>query len=235
MVNYNPWPLKFDKSLQRVELEQIKEFYDYSDPRELVALFEFEVAEFAGSKYAVSTDCCTHAIELSFRLKMAMNEIQKGDRVYIPENTYVSVPMTLYKLGLKWTFTNEKWQGLYQIQCKGTPVFDGAVRWKRNMYQHGSLHCLSFQIKKRIPIGRGGMVLTDNPDFYEYLKMASYDGRDLLTPYDSKEHIRVLGYHYYMTPEDAARGLLLMRKIKEEGDSGTWENYPNLRQWLKEL
>jgi dTDP-4-amino-4,6-dideoxygalactose transaminase len=79
------------------------------------------------------------------------------------------------------------------------------------------------------------MVLTDNPDFYEYLKMASYDGRDLLTPYDSKEHVRVLGYHYYMTPEDAARGLLLMRKIKEEGDSGTWENYPNLRQWLKEL
>jgi dTDP-4-amino-4,6-dideoxygalactose transaminase len=33
-----------------------------------VEKFESKIAEFYGAKYAVSTDCCTHAIELCLRL-----------------------------------------------------------------------------------------------------------------------------------------------------------------------
>lgn len=236
MVNYNPWPIgKIPKEYLRPELEQVKAFFDYTDARELVDIFEREVAYFAGSKYAVATDCCTHAIELSLRLKAEIGDIKYGDTVIIPEYTYVSVPMTLAKLGLKWKYKNEKWEGLYEINTPGlTRVIDGAVRWQRHMYIYGSLHCLSFQIKKRIPIGRGGMILTDNKDYRDWLKFASYDGRDLNTRYTDKNHIKTYGYHYYMTPEDAARGLILMQMIKEEGDTGFWNAYPNLREWLNE-
>lgn len=236
MVRYNPWPIgRIPKEYLRPELEQVKAFYDYDDARELVDIFEREVAYFAGSTYAVSTDCCTHALELSLRLKAEIGELKYGDTVVIPEYTYVSVPMTLAKLGLKWKYKDEKWEGLYEINTPGlTRVVDGAVRWRRSMYIYGSLHCLSFQIKKRIPIGRGGMILTDNKDYYDWLKLASYDGRDLKTRYTDTDHIKTYGYHYYMTPEDAARGLILMQMIKEEGDTGFWNSYPNLKTWLKE-
>jgi hypothetical protein len=38
--------------------------------------------------------------------------------------------------------------------------------------------------------------------------MASYDGRDLNTPYTDIDHVKCLVYHMYMTPEDAARVLM---------------------------
>lgn len=236
MVKYNPWPIgRVPKEFLRPELEDVKQYFQYEDARDLIDIFEREVAYFAGSKYAVSTDCCTHAIELSLRLKAELGEIGHGDTIIIPKYTYVSLPMTIAKLGLRFKFNDLKWEGLYKLDAPGiTTIVDGAVRWRKDMYIYGSLHCLSFQIKKRIPIGRGGMVLTDNKDYYDWLKLARYDGRDMDTRYTDKEHIKTYGYHYYMTPEDAARGLILMQKIKEEGDTGFWNNYPNLEEWLKE-
>ena len=95
------------------------------------------------------------------------------------------------------------------------------------MYK-GGLHVLSFQIKKRIPIGRGGMILTDSIRAYNWLKKASYDGRNLKKDY-MKDKITFLGYHFYMTPEDAARGLLLMdMQPKTNEDSGNFNNYYDL-------
>jgi dTDP-4-amino-4,6-dideoxygalactose transaminase len=35
----------------------------------IVTEFEQKIAEFFGAKYAVATDCCTHAIELRIRYK----------------------------------------------------------------------------------------------------------------------------------------------------------------------
>jgi dTDP-4-amino-4,6-dideoxygalactose transaminase len=81
-----------------------------------------------------------------------------------------------------------------------------------------ALQTLSFQFKKRIPIGKGGMVLTDDYDAYKMIKLMSYDGRDLTTPYDSPDHIKTIGYHMYMTPEDAARGIILMDIMPEIND-----------------
>jgi dTDP-4-amino-4,6-dideoxygalactose transaminase len=92
-----------------------------------------------------------------------------------------------------------------------------------------ALQILSFQIKKRLPIGKGGAILTDSPDAYKWLKLSSYDGRDLKTPYDSNSHVMQLGWHYYMTPEDAARGIILMDMLPSESeDSMSWSHYPDL-------
>jgi dTDP-4-amino-4,6-dideoxygalactose transaminase len=95
------------------------------------------------------------------------------------------------------------------------------------MYE-GGLHCVSFQIKKRVPIGRGGMILLDNKEDYEYIKKISYDGRDLDGAYDD-DPFEYLGWHYYMTPEDAARGIILMNQVPEiNEDYAGWESYPDV-------
>lgn len=235
-MTYNPWPIgHIPKELQRPELEQLKKHgYYFQDARDVVSIFENKVAIFTGARYAISVDCCTHALELCLRYKIETGELDVGSNVGIPKNTYVSVPMTIMKCGLEVHLMDTKWRGIYPLICGGlTTVYDAAVRWKNHMYIPGSMMCLSFQIKKRIPIGRGGMILTDNKAAADWFKLWRYDGRDMSLPYDSADHVKSFGFHYYMTPEDAARGIMLIDKIKDEGDGGGSDNYPNLKQWLK--
>ena len=72
------------------------------------------------------------------------------------------------------------------------------------------------------------MILTDSFKAYKWLKKASYDGRDLKKDY-MKDKITFFGYHFYMTPEDAARGILLMDMQPEvNNDSGNYLNYYDL-------
>ena len=75
---------------------------------EYVTEFESQVAEFFGSPYAVATDCCTHAIELCLRYT-------NSNHLVIPSRTYVSIPMTFMKLGLKWAWCDEEWEDSYRI------------------------------------------------------------------------------------------------------------------------
>lgn len=226
MTTYNPYPLgQVPLHLQRVELEEVKQLgYNYEDARELITIFEKKIAEFAGSNFAVLTDCCTHAIELSILYEMHRAKLTAWNQVCIPENTYVSVGQSLDRLFHSVRRLPMEWHGIYTIE--GTRVIDSAVRWKRGMYVKESLQCLSFQIKKPIPIGRGGAILCTTREEYEWLKLASYDGRDLNTAYDDPKHVKIQGYHYYMTPEDAARGIILMDSITFEGDVAGWQNYP---------
>ena len=92
-----------------------------------------------------------------------------------------------------------------------------------------ALQVVSFQIKKRLPIGKGGVILTNDENAYKWLKLATYDGRDLSTQYMSDEHVQQLGWHFYMTPEDAARGILLMDMLPETNeDTGGSSNYFDL-------
>ena len=225
MSHYNSWPLgKLPLEWQRPEPELIRTLgYSWDDPRDIVEIFERKLATFSGSKYAVVTDCCTNAIFLSLKFLKASGTAE------IPKNTYASVPMQLLHAGIIPKFGDVKWSGLYEIGDTG--VVDGAGRFTEGMYfGQGSLHTLSFQIKKRLPIGRGGAILTDSREAYEWLKFASYDGRNLNSPYDSANHVRIIGWHYYMTPEDAARGIWLMDQLPKEEmpDTMSWVNYPDL-------
>lgn len=229
---YNPWPNgKLPTELQRPELGQIKEMgYEFEDPREVIAIFENKVAEFAGAKYAVVVDCCTHAMELALRYQISKAEITTRTSIFIPDNTYVSVYWMLKQLGFSVRMDERQWSGIYNLE--GSRVWDSAVRWKKGMYQLSTFQCLSFQIKKTIPIGRGGMIFTDDKEAADWLRLASYDGRDLTIPYDHLGHVKTNGWHYYMTPEDAARGILLMNAITKQGDSAGSENYPSISKML---
>jgi dTDP-4-amino-4,6-dideoxygalactose transaminase len=219
---YKKWPLgQLPLELQRPELQQIKDQgYSFTNPTEVVNIFEKKVADFCGSKYAVAVDCCSNAI---FLILKYINEPQK---IKVPYFTYASVPMQILHAGYQFEFVEKQWSGIYDLEPLN--VWDGAGRWTKGMYTEGFM-TLSFQIKKRLPIGRGGMILCDDYDAYRWFKRACYDGRDLDNNY-MDDNIEMLGWHMYMTPEDAARGIILMDNISEVNiDSHSYTSYKDLR------
>lgn len=232
---YNQWPNGLiPENLQRPELNQIKQNgYRFDDAREVIDIFEKKIAQFGGSAYAITTDCCTHALELSLRWQLHKGEIGLDDEIILPAHTYVSVYWMLKQIGFSDVrLIDINWYGKYLIN--GTNVYDAATQWKRSMFKSG-YHCISFQIKKKICIGRGGAILTNSKEACEWLKLARYDGRDINIPYDMDGHIKSQGFHYYMTPEDAARGILLMDEIKEETDGQDYNNYPDVRKMIQNI
>lgn len=183
--------------------------------------FEQQIARFYGSQYAVATDCCTHAIELCLRLI-------KPQSVTCPVNTYLSVPMTFEKLGMNWNFYDVKWNDYYYIG--NTNIIDAAVYWKQNGYISNTFMCLSFQYKKHLNLGRGGMILLDNRDDYITLKKMSYDGRYSDTPW-AEQNIETLGYHYYMTPETAQAGIQKLDEVRNIiPKKWSFKDYPDISQ-----
>lgn len=184
-----------------------------------VTRFENLIAEFYNAPYAVSTDCCTHAIELCLRYLTPLN-------IKIPTHTYVSIPMTAIKVGTNWNWQDIPWTDYYQISDCG--IIDSAVYWKENGYIPGSFMCLSFQYKKHLALGKGGAILCSNYKDYCMLKQLSYDGRELSLPW-ADQNIKTLGYHYYMTPETAQLGInQLPDAIKKIPKSWNYTNYPDL-------
>jgi dTDP-4-amino-4,6-dideoxygalactose transaminase len=225
-MSYKSWPLgQLPQEFQRPELEQIKKLgYKWKDPRDVITMFEDKVAKFAGAKYGVAVDCCSHGLFLSLKFYKDVLKM-KNEFVEIPSYTYCSVPMQIKHAGFNPKFKDIQWSGVYQL--KPFDIWDGAVRWTKGMYK-GGFHIVSFQLKKRIPIGRGGMILTDDPAAAEWFRKMTYDGRDLNIGY-MEDDFQYCGYHYYMTPEDAARGIILMDQVpKKNLDSGNNRTYSDL-------
>lgn len=233
IYKYNSWPLgQLPSDFQRPEPNKIKELgYNWSDPRDIIDIFENKIAKFANCKHAIVVDCCSHAMFLSYKYLLHIGELKLGDTITIPKRTYISSAWQIKHAGLSLNFDDREWQGMYH--CLGSRVWDAAVRWTKNMARSdNSLMAVSFQIKKRIPIGRGGVILTNDSDAAKWIKLASYDGRDLTKNYTDSQHINMCGYHMYMTPEDAARGILLMDNIPEiNEDSGGHLNYTDVSQF----
>jgi dTDP-4-amino-4,6-dideoxygalactose transaminase len=181
--------------------------------------FENVIKYFYNARYAVAVDCCTHAIELCLRLTNAK-------AVTCPNHTYLSVPMTFEKLGLAWSFFDTYWKDYYHIG--NTNIIDAAVYWKRNGYIPNTLMCLSFQFKKHLNVGRGGMILLDNPAQYQMLQKMRYDGRVDDIPW-AEQNIDTVGYHYYMTPETAELGIERFKTAEvTEAKQWSWKDYPDL-------
>jgi dTDP-4-amino-4,6-dideoxygalactose transaminase len=186
----------------------------------VVDQFEARVAEFAGSRFAVATNTCTSALFLC--MKYASRNCP-GAEVILPARTFVSVPMAAIQAGLRIKFSDYAWSGTYNLSPFA--ITDGALRFKKGMYQ-GGLHCLSFHARKLLNIGEGGMVLTDDKDAAQWLRKARYSGRG--GPTYRVEDIDMIGWQMYMTPEKAARGLHLMDYVEDWPDQVV--GYPDLRQ-----
>ena len=156
-----------------------------------------------------------------------MKYLESKGTITIPSRTYVSPPMQIIHAGCKVKFEDIEWSGVYQL--KPYNIWDGATRWSKGMYVgDDAIQVVSFQIKKRVPIGRGGMILTDSKEAFEWFKYATYDGRNLRQYYMDDE-FAMIGWHMYMTPEDAARGIILMDSVPEENeDTGSSKTYSDL-------
>ncbi len=182
-------------------------------------IFEFEeqLAGFAGAKYAVATDCCTHALELCFRL-------DKTTKTTFTPYTYLSIPMLMHKLNIDYSYNDEQWLGEYRFGL--TRIWDSARRLERDMY-NGDLQCLSFGFDKPLSIGRGGAILCNDKYDYNKLKRMSYDGRDLTISPWQKQKVFEVGYHYKPTIEEAEKGLELLKNFNGMCQS---KEYPDLRE-----
>ena len=175
---------------------------------EVVNQFEEIIADYSGSKYAVAVDSCCNAIFLCCIYK----SVKDGFPVGIPRFTYPGVVCSIIHAGGKTSFHDIKWSGQYFLGRYN--IIDSALRFKEGMYCGEGLMCLSFHAKKHLPIGRGGMILTDNKKAYEWFKKARFDGRSEVPLY--KDKIKFVGWNMYMTPEQAARGLMLFDLIKDK-------------------
>jgi len=171
---------------------------------DVVGEFEQEIARFFGAPYAVAVDCCTHGLELCLRF----TEAQK---INVPAHTYISVPFLAKKLNIKFEWRDEEWSDFYYLTDK---IIDAAVLWKRGSYISNTFMCLSFQFKKHLSLGRGGIILLDDKESYKSLKKMSYDGRIPNIPW-REQNITTMGYHYYMTPETAQFGLNKLQEAIE--------------------
>ena len=183
--------------------------------------FEQELAEYAGAPYAIMTDCCTHAIELCLRY-------DRTREVVMTPYTYLSIPMTMHKLGICYYYKEEEWVGEYRFH--GTRIWDSARRCQQGMYRAGQMQCLSFGHTKPLHIGRGGAILLDDQRAYNEIIRMRYDGRDLsISPWQQQQTFKV-GYHYKPTPEEAELGSALLKGLWENAPIPVAVAYPDLRK-----
>lgn len=187
-----------------------------------VRKFEQEIAAFYGAPYGVAIDCCTHGLELTLRYT-------KAKKIIVPEHTYLSVAMLADKLNIERLWQDREWEDYYFLTLD---IIDAAVYWKENSYIPGTFMVTSFQFKKHLSLGRGGMILTDNEEAANKLRSMAYDGRTSTSLPWAEQNITEIGYHYYMTPETAQLGLNRLEEAKKiESKKWSWVDYPNIRNF----
>ena len=193
--------------------------------------FEKALADYTGSKFAVTVDNQSNALFLSL-----MYEKVKGIEITIPSRTYPSVPCEIIHAGAKVKFKEVQGttiKGAYQLYP--TNVWDSALRFTADMYLPGTHMCISFTGPyKHFKLSKGGAILTDSEEAYLWFKRARYSGRR-----ECSYHVDtfdMIGWNFYMMPELAARGLLLMAQFYNmDGSKKHQEDlelpYPDLSQF----
>jgi dTDP-4-amino-4,6-dideoxygalactose transaminase len=174
--------------------------------------FEKRLSEYTGAPYVITLDNMSNALFLSLYYE---NHIKKSinNTITIPNRTYPSVPCEIIHAGLKVNFENvdgKTIKGMYQL--KGSNVWDSALTFTTNMYKPKQHICISFTGPyKHFKLSKGGAILTDDHDAYLWFKRARYSGRRECSYHD--DNLDMLGWNFYMMPELAARGLLLMNQF----------------------
>jgi dTDP-4-amino-4,6-dideoxygalactose transaminase len=201
----------------------------------VVEEFERRVADYAGAKYGVAVNSCTNALLLSFAFRFHIDDLHRWIRM--PKRTYVGVAQAVLAAGGVCDFSNEQWSGAYAFQgmddagVRDLGVVDSARRFRAGMfYEWGSddlLYCVSFHWYKHVPVGAGGMILTNSELSADILRVMRYDGRIPELPVHEQEY-DVPAWHCLMPPEDATRGLLLMDSVADYNQDLPWDGYDDL-------
>jgi dTDP-4-amino-4,6-dideoxygalactose transaminase len=201
--------------------------YDINDSWDWVTHFENEISNYTGHKYGIACDSNSNAIRLVLHYHNIVNQ-----KITIPARTYVSVPNQIILSGNEPQFIDYEWDGVYKLG--GVPIVDAATGLWENMSKgyENYFMILSFHYKKILNIGTGGMILTNDSDFEKWSRPMIYDGRHKNVMYD-EDHFECIGWHMYMTPEQAKKGLEIFNsdRIQSVNKSvgGSWK-YKDLRE-----
>lgn len=175
--------------------------------------FEKALSDYTGAPYVITVDNQSNALFLSLYYENNIKKSIKTEKIKIPARTYPSVPCEIIHAGLKvdfYSINGTKLKGAYQLQ--GSNVWDSALRFTADMYQSGTHMCISFTGPyKHFKLSKGGAILTDDYNAYLWFKRARYSGRRECSYHD--DHFDMLGWNFYMMPELATRGLLLMNQF----------------------
>jgi dTDP-4-amino-4,6-dideoxygalactose transaminase len=175
--------------------------------------FEKALGDYTGAPYVVTVDNQSNGLFLALYYEhYVKNNIPSGE-VIIPSRTYPSVPCEIIHAGLKVKFRPVKGKtikGAYQLE--GSNVWDAALSFTTDMYKPGQHMCISFTGPyKHFKLSKGGAILTDSLEAYKWFKRARYSGRNECSYHD--DYFDMLGWNFYMMPELAARGMLLMNQF----------------------
>jgi len=172
--------------------------------------FERRLGEYTGAPYVITVDNQSNALFLALYYEHYVNKSIKTDTITIPNRTYPSVPCEIIHAGLKVGWDIQEGNtitGAYEL--KGSNVWDSALSFTADMYKLGTHMCVSFTGPyKHFKLSKGGAILTDNLEAYHWFKRARYSGRRECSYHD--DNLDMIGWNFYMMPELAARGLLLM-------------------------
>jgi len=175
--------------------------------------FEKALVDYTGAPYVVTLDNMSNALFLGLYYEKNVVKNIKTESVSIPSRTYPSVPCEIIHAGLKVSFEyveGNTIKGAYNL--KNSNVWDSALRFTADMYIPGSHMCISFTGPyKHFKLSKGGAILTDSLAAYHWFKRARYSGRRECSYHD--DYFDMLGWNFYMMPELAARGLLLMNQF----------------------
>ena len=175
--------------------------------------FEEALSDYTGAPYVVALDNMSNALFLALYYEKNISKKITSKSITIPSRTYPSVPCEIIHAGLKVNFKQVEGKtikGAYNLV--GSNVWDSALRFTADMYIPNTHMCISFTGPyKHFKLSKGGAILTDNLDAYHWFKRARYSGRRECSYHD--DYFDMLGWNFYMMPELAARGLLLMNQF----------------------
>ena len=170
--------------------------------------FESALSKYTNAPYVVTVDNQSNALFLAL-----MYEKVSGLEITIPARTYPSVPCEIIHAGGKVKFEKVEGttlKGAYQLSP--TNVWDSALRFTADMYIPNTHMCISFTGPyKHFKLSKGGAILTDNENAYKWFKRARYSGRNECSYHE--DNFDMLGWNFYMMPELATRGMLLMNQF----------------------
>jgi len=174
----------------------------------ITADFEDALCLYTGAKYAVAVDNQSNALFLALTY-----EDIKGKEIEVPSRTYPSVPCEILHAGGTVRFIPSEGttlKGAYRLNPSFT--WDCALRFTHKMYIANQFMCLSFTGPyKHLKLSKGGAILTDDYTAYLWFKRARFSGRRECSYHN--DNFDMLGWNFYMMPEIAARGLLLMKQF----------------------
>jgi len=215
---------------------------------EYVNSFEKEFSNYIGTKYAIATNSCTSALEIS----LTSLNLSKEDEVIVPVQTFVATGSAVVKAGAKLVFCDvnedflidfESLKKLITEKTKAVIIvhFAGMIHREimkiknylkeRNIlliedaaHAHGATFegikagnigdfgCFSFYSTKIMTTGEGGMITTNDFDYYN--KCASIRNRGLDIQSDNEIYVN-LGSNYRVTEIQALLGLYQLKRLEE--------------------